>query len=72
MRAWLKWLLLKPLATEYRLLAYVVSMQVVVLAMVAAIVYDAAGGVRTLAHWEQAIRADSLPILRAMASRHFI
>lgn len=69
MRAWLKWLLLKPLATEYRLLAYVVSMQVVVLAMVAAIVYDAAGGMRALAHWEQALRADSLPILRALASR---
>ncbi|WP_206832374.1 putative bifunctional diguanylate cyclase/phosphodiesterase [Alicyclobacillus fructus] len=69
MRAWLKWLLLKPLATEYRLLAYVVSMQVVVLAMVAAIICDAAGGVHALAHWEQAIRVDSLPILRVMASR---
>ncbi|SIT12155.1 putative bifunctional diguanylate cyclase/phosphodiesterase [Alicyclobacillus vulcanalis] len=69
MRAWLKWVLLKPLATEYRLLAYVISMQLIVLAMVAAIVWDAAGGVSALAHWEELLRTKGLPFLRTLAAR---
>jgi len=72
MRAGLKWLLLRPLATEYRLLTYMVVMQVIVFVMVAAIALDAAGGVSAMAHWEEVLQHDGLPILRKLAARPLV